>query len=208
MVSSIYLAVNSDRNRHNKNTADDEAKQEEQVMMIKGMCVICFEDYKIGDAIVWSENVQCNHVYHLDCMVEYLAQNSKREKHGANDIVDSNNPCPTCRRTYCAVTKEDVEQILVQKTPSVPSEQTTNNTNDGDDNNNNDNNSDDDATSVEPETTADIENNIEVQSSSYNGSTTTATGTNTSVNLTRTTIPPIEQSSIDDTPDESDELEL
>jgi len=205
MVSSIYLAVNSDRNRHNKNTADDEAKQEEQVMMIKGMCVICFEDYKIGDAIVWSENVQCNHVYHLDCMVEYLAQNSKREKHGANDIVDSNNPCPTCRRTYCAVTKEDVEQILIQKSSSVPSNQTTVNPNDNKDNNNN--NSDDGTTSVEPETAADIENSVEDQSSSYSDSTTTATGTNTSVNSTRTTMPPIEQSSID-TPDENNELEL
>merc|ERR1711907_739702 len=36
-----------------------------------GACVICFEEFKVDDVVVWSEDVGCGHVYHKECMVSY-----------------------------------------------------------------------------------------------------------------------------------------
>ena len=53
-------------------------------------CIICLESFKVGDAIVWSNNTSCKHVYHEECMFTWLScSNNNRE-----------NRCPTCRRTF------------------------------------------------------------------------------------------------------------
>jgi len=61
-------------------------------------CAICLEDYKVGEVVVWScaPNSECPHVYHRDCMVEYLI----RYRGG------DGSPCPSCRRNYldCSAT--------------------------------------------------------------------------------------------------------
>merc|ERR1712070_406000 len=102
---------------------------------VEGKCVICFEQYKVGDRIVWSENdnnsekqQQCRHVYHKDCMVRYLARNAlQRRKRWLqqslrNNNDDSNdddvataidNPCPTCRRNYCTFTDDEILEMMV-----------------------------------------------------------------------------------------------
>ena len=37
-----------------------------------GTCIICFEEFAVGDIIVWSEDPDCSHIYHEDCMIQYL----------------------------------------------------------------------------------------------------------------------------------------
>jgi len=56
-------------------------------------CAICLEDYRVGEVVVWScaPHSECPHVYHRDCMVEYLI----RYRGGADG-----SPCPSCRRNY------------------------------------------------------------------------------------------------------------
>ncbi len=49
-------------------------------------CPICCEDHKDGDEIAWSKNENCVHVYHLDCIVDWL-------------VLD-NDDCPNCRQNY------------------------------------------------------------------------------------------------------------
>ena len=57
---------------------------------VPNTCAICFESYKPGDTVAWSNNRQCIHAFHLDCVLEYLV------------LVKSNRrvPCPTCRQTF------------------------------------------------------------------------------------------------------------
>jgi len=79
-------------------------------------CPICYEEYKIGEDIAWSQNDECPHVYHLNCILEWLLD---------NDV------CPMCRAQYInidmVVEEEDDEQeelsptMVMQEFPiSIP----------------------------------------------------------------------------------------
>merc|ERR1711865_406310 len=72
---------------------------------ISGTCVICFEQFENDDMIVWSEDPTCPHVYHQECMINFLASNAERNLTGRarrTNILDvTHNPCPTCRKNYC-----------------------------------------------------------------------------------------------------------
>jgi len=48
-------------------------------------CSICLEPYREGDDICWSQNEKCAHVYHLDCIVDWLMNSDE---------------CPLCRADY------------------------------------------------------------------------------------------------------------
>jgi Ring finger domain len=48
-------------------------------------CAICFEPFKNGDAISSSRNNKCQHIFHRQCIFEWLL------KHEG---------CPFCRRNY------------------------------------------------------------------------------------------------------------
>merc|ERR1712194_102654 len=110
-----------------------EHKQEKENTMIHGTCVICFEDFLTDDVIVWSNDASCNHIYHKECMVSYLAQNAQRKIASPLDITD--NACPTCRRPdYCVVSDDDLVQILSSIQPqTIPIENNSNEDEDDDD---------------------------------------------------------------------------
>ncbi|KAG7342664.1 ring finger domain containing protein [Nitzschia inconspicua] len=57
------------------------------------ICTVCLESYRTGDVIVWSDDPECCHVYHKECLVDYL---SKRKNPSTKE-----NPCPICRRNFC-----------------------------------------------------------------------------------------------------------
>lgn len=50
-------------------------------------CAICFEMFVPNDAICTSNNPDCNHVYHHECIFNWLLKNED---------------CPCCRRDYLA----------------------------------------------------------------------------------------------------------
>ena len=69
--------------------------------MVPGMCIICFDEFITGDVIVWSDNKKCEHFYHKECLVPYLAHNAQPKTYSTLNV--NNNPCPTCRQNYCTV---------------------------------------------------------------------------------------------------------
>jgi hypothetical protein len=72
--------------------------------IVSGNCVICFENFKKGDTIVYnSETKNCPHIYHKDCMVDYLVSR-KIFKEQIKNGEEANPSCPTCRRTFCKLT--------------------------------------------------------------------------------------------------------
>jgi hypothetical protein len=56
-------------------------------------CIICWDSYQCGDVLVWSNNPQCQHAYHHECMMEYLMIAFSKTRRG-------NTPCPVCRRPF------------------------------------------------------------------------------------------------------------
>ena len=72
----------------------------EEQKTVSGNCIICFENFQAGDTIVYSaESRDCNHVYHKECMVDYLT-NRKLFKEQLKS-GDTDPSCPTCRQTFC-----------------------------------------------------------------------------------------------------------
>ena len=86
---------------HPRASMDIENGQEQSAStnLVRGNCVICFEDIEAGETVVWSEDKACLHVYHKECMVAYLAH----KKRSIKEIELDENPCPTCRRKFVTV---------------------------------------------------------------------------------------------------------
>lgn len=62
------------------------------VRTVPGFCTICLSGYTPGSDIVWSSNRQCEHVFHTDCMVQWL---TKQQRPGTEGPI-----CPCCRRDF------------------------------------------------------------------------------------------------------------
>lgn len=60
-------------------------------------CVICLESYQPGESVVWSTNVDCEHVFHRDCIVKYFDKIQRRV---------ASTPCPCCRSPFTSMTVE------------------------------------------------------------------------------------------------------
>jgi len=57
---------------------------------VPAFCAICLSGYEPGTEIVWSSNRQCSHVFHQDCIRQWLIKLPQRE-----------GPiCPCCRRDF------------------------------------------------------------------------------------------------------------
>jgi len=85
--------------------------------VVGGTCMICLDEMKTGDTVVWSETESCPHVYHKDCLVSFLAHNCKQQSKlpQAKQKKDC-NPCPACR-----------QQFVTLSCPVVPANNNNNN---------------------------------------------------------------------------------
>ncbi|OEU06982.1 hypothetical protein FRACYDRAFT_272276 [Fragilariopsis cylindrus CCMP1102] len=141
---SVYLIF--EKQRYNDtahcNTDDSACNKQKQQQVVTTndiSCVICFEDFSVDDIIVWSENNECPHFYHKECMIDYLSlkrrqkeviTNTNPREDQSNDhsadtsrpertiddehiTIIEDNPCPTCRRNFCSITTEGLNLNLV-----------------------------------------------------------------------------------------------
>lgn len=130
----------------NNGSDDNNDGRTSTTILSSGTCVICFENLEKDDVIVWSEkrrqqnkndnDCRCNHVYHKECMVNYLASNAKRrikknkpmirtaiddDNNNDNDVTNNDdemdciNPSPTCRTNFCSISKENITAVLKNK---------------------------------------------------------------------------------------------
>lgn len=65
-------------------------------------CVICLTNYVVGDSVCWSHNSACDHVFHSECIIQWLI---------------SHEECPCCRQIFLSL--ED----LVDELPLESAEQ-------------------------------------------------------------------------------------
>jgi hypothetical protein len=63
----------------------------EQTTSVPNCCIICLDEYKSGDIVVWSHNEDCHHAFHRACVVKYFVKMQKK--------LDG-TPCPCCRSNF------------------------------------------------------------------------------------------------------------
>lgn len=55
---------------------------------VAGVCTICLCPYEDGDQISWSTEASCQHAFHTDCIIPWLAKKEEPR-------------CPICRQEFC-----------------------------------------------------------------------------------------------------------
>jgi Ring finger domain len=55
---------------------------------VPGVCTICLCPYEDGDQISWSPEAACQHAFHTDCVIPWLAKKEEPQ-------------CPICRQEFC-----------------------------------------------------------------------------------------------------------
>jgi hypothetical protein len=63
---------------------------------VPNCCIVCLSGYDEGDTIVWSNNEECKHAFHDECILIWLVKNQ------------NGTPCPCCR---CEFTDLDPSRI-------------------------------------------------------------------------------------------------
>lgn len=70
----------------------------------KQICSICLKEYLMDEEIAWSNNSDCNHMFHLACIEEWLLRHDE---------------CPCCRQNYLGPLSQNCDHDLPRQ-PSVP----------------------------------------------------------------------------------------
>lgn len=105
-VSSVYLHTEQTLYlpRKNQCTASIDCKNKRSrkscnmtcnSINVPPQCLICLENYLVGDQIVWSSNPNCIHVFHEECILTWLSKMGE-------------GFCPLCRQNFCPEEEENM----------------------------------------------------------------------------------------------------
>jgi hypothetical protein len=79
------------------NIRDSKPPETKIMRQVPNECSICLCEYTVGNDIVWSSNPQCDHVFHEECIEQWLM----KQREGPL--------CPCCRRDFVIDPFDDVE---------------------------------------------------------------------------------------------------
>ena len=73
-------------------------------------CAICLSEYEKCDRVCWSSNAECSHVFHEDCILQWLISSGKKRstnqyftRQPTDEELLENEFCPCCRQDFICV---------------------------------------------------------------------------------------------------------
>merc|ERR1711862_756050 len=104
----------------NENVATSELKVMREVPRF---CPICLSEFEIDEKICWSQNAECTHFYHEDCLVHWLVSLGKRrskmkrfpaDKISVKRLLNYEMECPSCRQGFICPEKMESKSDVIQ----------------------------------------------------------------------------------------------
>lgn len=77
-------------------------------------CAVCLSEYEVNDEISWSSNSECTHVFHRECITQWLVALGKKKSSmqrfpdspSEKKLLNYNLECPCCRQDFIVREKE------------------------------------------------------------------------------------------------------
>lgn len=91
----LVESLREDNSRRSFLDGHEDGDSTESTIYSPKKCSICLERYAPNDEICWSNNPNCYHAYHLDCLVDWLMRSDE---------------CPLCREDYLYTQGHDFER--------------------------------------------------------------------------------------------------
>ncbi len=73
-------------------------------------CAVCLSEFAEGDRVCWSSNADCSHVFHENCILQWLTSSGKKRsmsqfftRNPSDDELLKNEFCPCCRQEFICV---------------------------------------------------------------------------------------------------------
>ena len=88
--------------------AEDNKDSNDTERAVPIFCAVCLMEYEVSDRVCWSSNKECTHVFHEDCIVQWLVSSgrtkSKRRWFPDNPserrLMCYELECPCCRQEF------------------------------------------------------------------------------------------------------------
>eukprot|EP00577_Skeletonema_sp_RCC1716_P018719 CAMPEP_0113379230 /NCGR_PEP_ID=MMETSP0013_2-20120614/4116_1 /TAXON_ID=2843 ORGANISM="Skeletonema costatum, Strain 1716" /NCGR_SAMPLE_ID=MMETSP0013_2 /ASSEMBLY_ACC=CAM_ASM_000158 /LENGTH=262 /DNA_ID=CAMNT_0000261493 /DNA_START=251 /DNA_END=1039 /DNA_ORIENTATION=+ /assembly_acc=CAM_ASM_000158 len=97
------IPITSDPNHHQQ-------QQKVEKRNVPIFCAICLSEYEKCDRVCWSSNTECSHVFHEDCILQWLISSGKKRsmneffsRHPTDEKLLENEFCPCCRQGFICV---------------------------------------------------------------------------------------------------------
>ena len=71
-------------------------------------CSICLSELDVGETVCWSQNEECTHCYHLECILTWFVSLGKQHSRmkrfpaqmTAQSLIKYKLECPCCRQVF------------------------------------------------------------------------------------------------------------
>mmetsp|Transcript_6753 Transcript_6753/g.9660 ORF Transcript_6753/g.9660 Transcript_6753/m.9660 type:complete len:318 (-) Transcript_6753:242-1195(-) len=97
------ITITSDPNHHQQ-------QQKVEKRSVPIFCAICLSEYETCDRVCWSSNTDCSHVFHEDCILQWLISSGKKRsmnefftRHPTDEKLLEHEFCPCCRQDFICV---------------------------------------------------------------------------------------------------------
>mmetsp|Transcript_2686 Transcript_2686/g.4149 ORF Transcript_2686/g.4149 Transcript_2686/m.4149 type:complete len:179 (-) Transcript_2686:828-1364(-) len=97
------ITITSDPNHHQQQQKVDKRS-------VPIFCAICLSEYEKCDRVCWSSNTKCSHVFHEDCILQWLISSGKKRsmnesftRHPTDEKLLEHEFCPCCRQDFICV---------------------------------------------------------------------------------------------------------
>jgi len=86
----------------------DATQQKDDRREVPIFCAVCLGEYETSERVCWSSNTECTHVFHHDCMLQWLKSLGKRackqqrfsENPSVQQVMNFTMECPCCRQSF------------------------------------------------------------------------------------------------------------